>query len=241
VAVVLAHGAGSSAAAARELLGLELHSREIIPVEDRTGDVEVVVDLITTALSNASEVTHLVGVSLGAHAVASWAARSHAQAPAIVCVLPAWTGLPDATASLTSLSAADIGRDGVLPTLRRIRQDSPNQDIAEILEAGWSDYSQPALVNALQMASRSWAPDDAALTTIAAPSTVVGWSGDPLHPVETARRWARNLPRARIAIAVRPDVALLRAAFRAATGLGPTRVGPQAAVHPRQWPSSGES
>lgn len=216
--IVLVHGAGSTAAAARALLGPLLAGRDCVALDDRTGDIDVLTARLGQVADDTAGITHVVGISLGAHAVARWASETSVSDVRLVLVLPAWTGPPDASAVLTERAAAEVRTTGIARTLARIRQDSDADDVARLLEVAWRDYADADLVNALEAAACSSAPDEDALAGIPAPSMIIGWEGDPLHPSATVRHWARVVPRARVAMAARPSVELLRAGIGAATG-----------------------
>lgn len=227
--ILLVHGAGSSADAARALLGPLLGGLACVALEDRTGDLEAVADGLDRLARRSEDVTHIVGVSLGAHAVAHWASRSPTDGVRLVMMLPAWTGAPDAAAGLTRLAAADVRARGIVGSLTRIREASDAVDVTALLEIAWSEYADAELVAALETAAVTSAPDADALVRLAAGSIVIGWEGDPLHPAGTARHWGRLIPRARVAVAARPSVGLLRAAIGATTGWGSGRARPRAA------------
>ena len=246
VTILLAHGAGSSGAAARALLGSTLDGHRVITVEDRSGDVEDVAARIAAASRTTPQVTHVIGISLGAHAVARWAVAQPHRECLSVCILPAWTGPPDSTAALTSMAAREIKTLGIPDTLRRIREASPAMDITRVLQMGWDSYTSDSLATAMQAASASRSIDALDLVHLQGPMSVVGWLGDPLHPAATALRWSAAAPRTRLAMAAYPNVKLLQQAVRSATGL-PGRTPPldpeqpatsSSKPHPVPWPRS---
>lgn len=215
VTIVLAHGAGSTGTAAAELLGL---GSDTVLVEDRTGDVEQVIPQLEAAWARNPDCTALVGVSLGAHAVARWAASTSRPLPRIACVLPAWTGSPTSAADATARAARDIAREGSAMILERLQRESPHSDVVRLLQLAWPTYSDDQLVQSLMSASRGRGPHPEELAAIPSPVTVIGWRGDAFHSPSVAHEWARHLRRPTIALAARPDVQLLQRALSTAPG-----------------------
>lgn len=207
---VIVHGAGSTGAAAARLLGART---DAVLLEDRSGEIEGVIDLLHSTLSQRDDCTEVVGISLGAHAVARWASSAPPPLPRLVCVLPAWTGNPGTTAEFTAASAIDIAEVGAAALLRRLASEQRYPDIVDLLDSAWSDYSDTQLALCLQRASRGCAPTAEELASIPGDVTVVGWSGDAFHPDGIAREWARHLRRSTIAIAARPEIRLMRQAL----------------------------
>ena len=217
VTTVLVHGAGSTGAAAAELLGL---GSGVVLVEDRTGDVEQVIPHLEAALARNPDCTTLVGVSLGAHAVARWAASAPSPLPRIACVLPAWTGSPTSAADATARAARDVAREGSATILERLERESPHSDIVRLLQLAWPAYSDEQLSRSLTCASRGHGPHPEELAAISAPVAVIGWRGDAFHPESVAHDWAHHLRRPTIALAARPDMHLLQRALSTAPGWG---------------------
>ena len=221
---VIVHGAGSTTTTACALLGIA-PSPDVVPIEDRSGDVDSVVDLIDSSVGKDPSDLVLVGVSLGAHAIARWAAeRARTGRPpvqALICVLPAWVGAPSNAAAATAASARAIAAHGITRTLRDVETRQGTSDVLSLLHLAWADYSDEGLAAALHTASQGKAPDLDDLTVIREPLAVVGWHADPLHPADIARVWAKAAPRATCAMAARPDTRLLRAALRTARGADP--------------------
>lgn len=207
--MVIAHGAGSSGRAARRLLGLE-GTPSVVTVEDRSGDVDRVAGLIDDTVGRIVDCTTVIGVSLGAHALIRWAAAGP-RGVDLVCVLPAWTGDPGSASVPTAIAATQISSRGMDEVLRRSTDHSP--DIAALLALAWADYTPDRLAECLTAASVSPGPTPAHLMAVSDPVSIVGWYGDDFHPVQTAVSWSRLLPQARIAMAARPQTALLRRAL----------------------------
>lgn len=217
VTTVIVHGAGSTGAAAAELLGL---GSGVVLVEDRTGDVEQVIPHLDAALARNPDCTALVGVSLGAHAVARWAASALSPLPRIACVLPAWTGSPTSAADATARAARDVAREGSTTILGRLQRESPHSDVVRLLQLAWPAYSDEQLSRSLTCASRGRGPHPEELAAISAPVAVIGWRGDAFHPESVAHEWARHLRRPTIALAARPDMHLLQRALSTVPGWG---------------------
>lgn len=212
---LLVHGAGSTGAAAARLLGV---GSDTVLVEDRTGDVEQVIRVIEAALVGNPDCTALVGVSLGAHAVARWAASTSRPLPRIACVLPAWTGAPTAAADATALAARNVTREGSKAILESLQHESPHSDVVRLLQLAWPAYADEQLARSLTCASRGRGPHPDELAAITAPVAVIGWRDDAFHPESVAHQWARHLRRPTLALAARPEIRLLQQALSTAPG-----------------------
>ena len=217
VTTVLVHGAGSTGAAAAELRGL---GSGVVLVEDRTGDVEQVIRQLETALARYPDYTALVGVSLGAHAIARWAASTSRPLPRIACVLPAWTGSPSSAADATARAAREVAREGSAEILDRLQRESPHSDVVRLLQLAWPSYSDEQLARSLACASRGRGPHPRELAAISVPVAVIGWRGDAFHPEPVAHQWARHLRRPTVSLAARPERHLLQQALSTAPGWG---------------------
>lgn len=214
VTAVIVHGAGSTGAAARVLLGAP---RSSVCVEDRTGDIERVIAALDDALLAHPNCTALVGVSLGAHAVARWAATTSRAIPRICLVLPAWMGAPGASSTATMGAAQAIAAEGIPTTLRRLREDGAHPDVVDLLALAWGEYSDDELARCLLAASTGRGPTSDELARLVRPVAVVGWSKDAFHPESVARDWSSHLPLPSLAVGARPEIRLLRQAL-ASTG-----------------------
>lgn len=212
VTVIVIHGAGSSGRAAEALLGPRA---DMEYVEDRTGSVEHVAEAVDAAFARASACAAIVGISLGAHALARWASHQAPQSalPRLVFVLPAWTGQPGRAAAVTAAASDEVQRLGSADLLARLAADSRHPDVVELLGIAWSDYSDEALIECLRTASEGHGPTDTELSAIDAPSVIVGWHGDDFHPAQVTRQWSQHLRHSTVAMAARPEVRLLRAAL----------------------------
>jgi pimeloyl-ACP methyl ester carboxylesterase len=160
----------------------------------------------------------LGGVSLGAHLVARWAAERQPRLSGLLLTMPAWTGEPDIVASLSAITADDVERAGIGPTLDRIRSgvapDAPGAWVVDELATAWTRYTGAGLAAALRATAASVAPSLATLAGLSTPCGVVALADDPMHPAAVAADWARALPFGALATT---DLASVRA-DRAALG-----------------------
>ena len=221
VTIVIAHGAGSSGRAAAALLG-PLNPTgdpaDVHLVEDRTGDITHVIEALEHAVASSPVCSTVIGISLGAHAVARWAARAssaspHGPLPRLICVLPAWSDSPGAAAAATSAASTAVRAEGIAALLARLDEVGTNPDVIGLLRIAWADYSDASLGHCLMTASTGLGPSPQELASIRAPVGVVGWMGDDFHPAGVSREWARHLRQPTVAIAARPDIILLRRAL----------------------------
>ena len=210
---ILLHGAGSCGSVARRLIPADSlvgagfgDGIDVETIEDRRGQVPALIealdDRVVRARAAGASVT-VAGISLGAHAVARWAAfRGPSAADRLILALPAWTGAPDATASLTARTADDIRRRGSTAVLDDLRRATPTAlaGLLDMLSMGWEAYpDDAALADALQAAAGQRGPLHAELAAISIPSVVVGLHSDAVHPLRVARAWNRVIPTSRLA------------------------------------------
>jgi len=210
VTTVIVHGAGSTGGAAATLLGA---GADAVLIEDRSGDVDAVIASLEATLAGHPDCSALVGISLGAHAVARWASTARRPLPRLVCVLPAWTGPPGPTAGATALAAQQIAADGATAVLDRLTAEGRYPDVVQLLRVAWRDYSDDALSAGLTRASTGRGPTPAELASISVPVAIVGWRGDALHPAAVTHEWAQYLRWPTIALAARPEIRLIRQAL----------------------------
>lgn len=208
-AAVLVHGAGSTGDAAVRLLGPAATGFEVRVVDAQGPFDEVVGRIAALASALATDGRRLSfagGISLGAHAVASWAAAAAGRdLPELVLAMPAWTGPPEAVAALTAASADEIERDGTAGILARLVAGAPDDWVVDELVRAWADADPAALARSLRAAAASRAPTLDELSLIRARVVVVALADDPLHPASVAESWAEAIPGARLVIVPRHE------------------------------------
>jgi pimeloyl-ACP methyl ester carboxylesterase len=141
----------------------------------------------------------VAGISLGAHALAFALSSGSTAFSAALLVMPAWTGPPGHTASLTELAARGLQTRTPATELQRlIDLATPDQDwIVSALRSSWVSQPKERLVAGMTQAAVTPGPTISDLSTIATPTVIVGLRDDPLHPVDTARSWQDVIPNAR--------------------------------------------
>ena len=168
------------------------------------------------AVQRGDRVTAVIGVSVGAHAAAEWAAAGSGleeRPPVLVLALPAWTGPPDETAELTAGAVAAIRQHGVPEELARLRRQFGDDWVVDELVAAWAAKPEAELLAALTATARSEAPTTDRLRMITAPTVVVAHDADPFHPATVARTWAETIPGAVLAKVGRDEPAADRSVF----------------------------
>ena len=222
---LLVHGAGSTPDAVRRLLGAAAPGADVVAVDAR-GSLADVVAAVTAAVEVAEATGRTVGVvggiSLGAHAVARWAAERTGPSPDLVLAMPAWTGAPGAVATLTAVSADEIEREGTAGILDRLLAASPDDWVVDELVRAWTGRDPVELARSLRAAASSPAPGVDELALVRARTVVVALADDPLHPVRVAEEWAAAIPGAHLVVVPRgapgTDRGALGAAARGALG-----------------------
>ena len=196
---VIAHGAGSTARFVTEAFrpALDDAGIELVTFDERSGDVATVTARLA-GLVDRRGAQIVGGVSLGAHAAVSVAARRPWLTAALL-VLPAWTGPPGPVAALSALAAAEVTRDGLDAVLARLG-DGPGWQgwLAGELRRAWPSYGPGGLARALMAASVSPGPSRAQLAATKVRAAVVSVHADPYHPAAVARQWAALLPDATV-------------------------------------------
>lgn len=136
------------------------------------------------------------GVSLGAHAAAVWASHARPDLDGLLLCLPAWTGRADPGTGPHAVVAEEIATRGVAASLERAVADPATPRwIAALLHRDWRRADEDSLRAALIALDGGRAPTQGELAAVDAPAGVVGWDGDPGHPLGEARRWAGALGR----------------------------------------------
>lgn len=131
------------------------------------------------------------GVSLGAHVATAWAVRHPERCAGVLAALPAWHGPADgAPAALAaSASAAIVESAGLEAALTGV-----DGWLGDELRRAWPRYGT-RLAAVLREAAGTRAPTLAELGGLDVPVGVAACTDDPVHPLETARKWVDALPR----------------------------------------------
>lgn len=206
--MVVAHGVGSSARFVVDAFGAPVVGAGLrLVAYDLRGHGEsgVVRDPADHAFERQVEDVHAVaeavgarlvgGVSLGGHAAVGYAARG-GDVDAVVACLPAWTGRAVPGEGPHAAVAAEVAEVGVGALIERFRSDTVMQPwLRRVLVRDWSVHDAASLRAALIALDGALAPTDAELAALPVPLGVVGWPGDPGHPLDVARAWADRAPR----------------------------------------------
>lgn len=196
---MILHGSGSDSTFVRAAFKAPLASLglRLVAPDDRTGDPVAMANELARIMTRYPDVRVVGGVSVGAHAVARWAARDpRARGLAgLLFVLPAWTGRPDRTAAMTKASARALAREGVHTELLRIGFDDTlaNDWVVAELRRAWPRQAD-TLPDSLLRTASSRGPYISELARISAPAGIVMLADDPLHPTAVAQQWQRALP-----------------------------------------------
>ena len=216
---LLVHGAGSTPDAVRRLLGPAAAGADVVALDAR-GTLDDVVGAVTAAVDTAERSGRSIevvgGISLGAHVVARWAAARTGPSPDLVLAMPAWTGAPDAIASLTASSADEVEHEGTAAILDRLLAESPDDWVVDELVRAWAGRDPVELARSLRSAALSPAPDVAELALVRARTVVVALAEDPLHPARVAEQWAAAIPGAHLVVLPRDAPGADRGALGAA-------------------------
>ncbi len=188
----------------RAFRGLLAGVAEAVTVGEGTGDPVALADEIGREVDSREgtdrAVTVVVGVSVGAHAVAGWAASRAGQSAAgdllLVCAMPAWIGEPDATAALTASAADLIAAAGISSEVARLQSEYPDDWVVAELTRAWTALGPTAVLASLRATAASAAPRHTDLHRIRQRAAVVALSDDPFHPAEVARQWVDAIPNA---------------------------------------------
>ena len=111
-----------------------------------------------------------------------------------------------AAAALSASVAASVrgGRRAAAEATPRWRVllDAVGDDERRERQADWTRSWDPArLAHVMRGATRANLPERDAIAMITAPTLILAWTGDPIHPVTTADELARLLPHADVHIA----------------------------------------
>jgi len=141
----------------------------------------------------------VAGISFGAHALAIALSGSSPALSGALLVMPAWSGPPGHTASLTESAARTLQASTTSRELQRlIDLATPDQEwIVSALRSSWASQPRERLVAGMTQAAATPGPTIAELGAIVTPTVIVGLRDDLLHPVATARLWQDVIPNAR--------------------------------------------
>lgn len=249
--VVLQHGVGSSCGFLAEAVVpplLELGWQVVAaPVRGHAG-ADAVRDRSEHALAGlAADVGALVaatgavacgGVSIGGHAAVAAVARGLAPpGTRVVAALPSWTGWSVAGTGPHAAVAAEVRAVGVEGMRRRLGVATGLHPwLGRVLQRDLALHDEASLAAALLALDGGEAPGLDDLARLPPGCGVVGWDGDPGHPLAVAASWAETMPSATLATLGIGDpdadpVALGRAVARA---LGPPVHEDPRAARPRR-------
>jgi pimeloyl-ACP methyl ester carboxylesterase len=140
------------------------------------------------------------GISVGALAAARVACESPGSLDGLLVVLPPWLGRPDAVADLTRAGADELDAAADLDAVVERVRAAPGWVAREVTDAWrrWADRG--ALAAELRATAEIAGPTAAELAGCTVPTGVVAITADPLHPADTAARWAGALPRATLRV-----------------------------------------
>lgn len=229
--VALLPGSGSSGDFLARAFAPIIGTANTIVVSHESGDAQAAATVLAQAYDQCADagvpITRVIGVSIGAHAAAWWASRlplpppdsaqstepNHHAALDLVLALPAWTGPPDAIATITAHSAERLATTGIDSELATLHQQFPGDWVVAELDSAWRHRELAPLATALRGTAASAAPTIEDLARIAIPTCVVALADDPLHPASVARQWTDAIPSAVFASVSRHAPATDRAVF----------------------------
>lgn len=209
-AVVIAHGAGSSArfivdafagpvlASGRCLVAFDLRGHGgSDPARDPVDHhLEVhAADLRAVATSVAGPIEVVGGVSLGGHAAVRAVASGDVTCGVVLACLPAWTGKAVDGVGPHAVVAAEVREVGIAAVIARLEAatDLPRW-LREVLVRDYRSHDPGSLTAALLALDGGLAPDAEEVGRLPVPLAALGWPDDPGHPLAVARHWADLAP-----------------------------------------------
>ena len=149
-----------------------------------------------------------LGASMGAATILWAAIRRPERFRRLVLVIPPTAWETRAAVGDDYRAGADlIERDGIAAWLDPAANEP---QLALLTAAGFEDSAPPHIADALvpsvfRGAAMSDLPAPDAIATIAAPTLLLPWAGDPGHPVSTSEKLLGLLPDARLQVAETPE------------------------------------
>lgn len=171
------------------------------PVRDVAGHALPVLAADTAALVAATGAVVCGGISVAGHAAAI-AVAGGATPPGVrvLAALPAWIGTTRSGVGPHAAVAAEVTAVGVRGMWGRIAGDATLRPwLRRVLVRDLAAHDEESLVAALRAIDGGAGPDEHQLRALPAGTGVVGWDGDPGHPLEVAHRWVMTAPAARLA------------------------------------------
>jgi pimeloyl-ACP methyl ester carboxylesterase len=209
-AVVIAHGAGSSArfivdafagpvlASGRRLVTFDLRGHGgSDPARDPAHhhlDVHAA-DVRTVVSSVVGPIDVVGGVSLGGHAAVRAVASRRVRGEVVLACLPAWTGLADAGVGPHAAVATEVRAVGIAAVIARLEAatDLPTW-LRKVLVRDYRSHDPASLTAALLSLDGGVAPGSEELASLQRPLAAVGWPEDPGHPLSVVRHWVDLAP-----------------------------------------------
>ncbi len=159
------------------------------------------------ALAAAVGAVTVGGVSAGAHAAVAAVARGAVEAIRVLAVLPAWTGQQPAGEGPHAAVAAEVRRVGVTGMVARLREEPGILPwLRRVLVRDMAAGDHASVEAALLALDGGQAPTRDAVASLPCPLAVVGWPGDPGHPLAVAEDWTE---------AAAPDATLVTTSLEA--------------------------
>lgn len=188
----LLHGAASTPEFVQRTFGEALDRLGIALVAPDVRGVSLpdMVDLLAESVRTDEDIVG--GVSLGAHAAATFASQT-GFAGRLFAVMPAWIGRVGSVAQLTAHTADEVEALSAQIVLQRITEHAPDDWVVQELRRAWTSMPQDQLVESLKVAAEQSAPDVADLERIRASTEIVALQDDPTHPADVALEWNRYI------------------------------------------------